>query len=113
MTEDGLFDPAKVDVVGVSADGTVELFIVQDRPWTGTDAQLGSLQQKIHNYVSYALDGAMVSSYPEVAGTSWRIVIHSHVGEPDNRTTIMLEALREPRLGYGASLVVRTGNGAG
>jgi hypothetical protein len=110
---DGLFDPAKVDLVGVAVDGVVELFVLQDQPWTGSDAQLGSLQQKIHNYVAYALDGPMVDSYPEVAGMPWRIVVHSQIGEPDGRTSLMLEALREPLLRYGASLAVRTGSPAG
>lgn len=67
-SDERLFDPAKVDVCSVSGDGVVELVIVQDHPWTGSDAHVESLQQKIQTYVSYALDGQMVADFPQTAG---------------------------------------------
>ena len=57
------------------------MFIVQDHPWTGSDAQLQSLQDiKVQTYVSYALDGQMVAAYPDTVGLKWRIVIHAQTG---------------------------------
>jgi hypothetical protein len=95
------FDPTKVDLVGASAEGVLQLFIVQDQPWSGSDAQLTSLQEKVQTYVSYALDGQLERDYPEVVGKPWQIVIHSQVGQPDERTQYVLTALNA-RLGtYG------------
>jgi hypothetical protein len=84
---------------------TVDLHIVQDQAWTGSDEQITSLQHKINNYVSFALDGALTEKYPETEGKPWRIVIASQAGEPDPRTMVVLDqrapALRE----YGGDLV--------
>ena len=47
---DALFDPTKVDVVSVSEDGSVvTVSISQVGPWSGSDVQLQSLQEKIHD----------------------------------------------------------------
>lgn len=60
-----IFDPTKVDVVAASPDQLrVEVIIAQGGPWTGSDHQIDSLQQKIHNYVGFVLDGAMVQHFP-------------------------------------------------
>ena len=57
------FDAGKVDLVCVTADGlTVNLYIVQSDPCIGSDDQLQSLQRKLHNYVSFALDGEPLTS---------------------------------------------------
>jgi hypothetical protein len=46
--ESEMFDPTKVDVVSVSADGsTVTVSIAQVGPWTGSDTQIQCLQKKI------------------------------------------------------------------
>jgi len=107
--EERLFDPAKVDVCAISEGGVVELFIVQDHPWTGSDAQLQSLQDKVQTYVSYALDGQMVAAYPETLGLRWRIVIHAQTGPPDVRTQTVLDALNQRLTGYGGSIDTRVG----
>ena len=102
-----LFDPAKVDLVASPpGGGTVDLHIVVDAPWSGSDAQLRSLQDKIHSYVSFALDGQMVAMYPEVAGLPWRIIVTCHSGPPDDRTAELLRRTMEPVRAYGGTLVV-------
>ena len=102
-----LFDAGKVDLVAETADGIIELIVVQEQQWTGSDAQLASLQEKVQNYVSFALDGALVKQFPEVEGRPWRVVIHCLSGEPDARTKASLDVLA-PRLPeYGGSLLVR------
>jgi hypothetical protein len=45
-----------VALVAESSDGVIELVIVQDNPWTGSGAQMTSLQAKVQTYVSFALD---------------------------------------------------------
>lgn len=62
MASDVLFDPTKVDLVASAPDWTTaELYIVADAPWSGSDAQIRSLQDKIHTYVGFAVDGQMGS----------------------------------------------------
>lgn len=103
-----LFDASKVDVVALSPDGgTVELVVVADAPWTGSDAQLQSLQAKVQTYVGFALDGGLAEQHPEAARLPWRIVVHSQSGPPDARTDAVLEALTERLPSHGGALAVR------
>jgi Family of unknown function (DUF6572) len=102
--EGALFDAVKVDVVSLSSDGTVELYIVQDHQWTGSDAQLNSLQAKVHNYVGYALDGQLARDYPETVDKPWQIVVHCQTGAPDERTQYVLSELTKRLRPYGGSL---------
>ncbi|MEQ4209771.1 DUF6572 domain-containing protein [Actinopolymorpha sp. B9G3] len=104
---EALFDPGKVDLVAETADGVVELVIVADAPWTGSDAQLSSLQDKVQTYVSFALDGQMERSFPEAAGRPWRIVVSAQAGDPDHRTNSVLQTLADRLPQYGGSLLIR------
>ena len=104
-----LFEPLKVDLVAESPDGVIELIIVQANPWTGSDAQVGSLQEKVQTYVSFALDGGLEQQIPEAAGRPWRIVVNSLTGALDARTQSVLDVLASRLPGYGGSLAVRTG----
>jgi hypothetical protein len=107
-TPDALFEPSKVDLVALSDDGsTVSLYIVSDSEWNGTDAQLESLQRKIHNYVSFAIDGPMTAAYPEAEGLAWQIVIDCQRGRPDERTRSVLSQVAQAVTRYGGDLVVR------
>lgn len=104
---DALFDPSTVDLVVVSPDGTtVALHIVNDAPWSGSDAQIESLQRKVHNYVSFALDGQMVRMHPETDGLSWQIRVDDQVGNRDHRSSRMLDELAEAVRRYGGDLIV-------
>ncbi len=108
MASDVLFDPTKVDLVGSAPDGTTaELYIVADAPWSGSDAQIRSLQDKIHAYVAFAVDGQMAQLYPELASMPWRIVIRCLSGRPDVRTADVLSRTIAPVRGYGGDLEVR------
>lgn len=104
-----LSDPGKVDLVAESAEGVIELIIVQDQEWAGSDAQLASLQEKVQTYVSFALDGGLARQFPEAAGRPWRIVISCLSGEPDERTRMVLDVLATRLPEYGGSLLVRAG----
>jgi len=105
---DELFDMSKVDLVSVSEDGsTVSLYIVSDSGWSASDAQIESLQKKIHNYVSFAIDGPMTATYQGTDGLAWQIVIDCQAGLPDERTRAVLSQVREALTGYGGDLVVQ------
>jgi hypothetical protein len=102
-----VFDASKIDLVSLTADGgTVELHIVADAPWTGSDDELMSLQQKINTYVGFALDGQLHASYPETKGLGWRIVIDAHAGQPNDRTAQVIAQVAEGVRRYGGDLVV-------
>lgn len=102
-----LFDPNRVDVVAESAEGIIELVIVQDQRWTGSAAQTSSLQAKVQTYVSFAVDGPLVQQFPEAAGRPWRIVINCLSGQPDKRTQATLDMVASRLPEYGGSLLVR------
>lgn len=105
--QDILFDASKVDLVSLAADeSAVELHIVADGAWTGSDEQIRSLQEKVQTYVGYAVDGQLVAAYPECASMPWRIVIQCRSGGPDPRTADVLARTRQPVQGYGGDLVV-------
>lgn len=86
----------------------MQLFIVRDEPWSGSDEELLSLQQKIHSYVGFAADGQLVEQYPETAGSPWQIVIRSFGGEPDPRSIRLIDELAQRIPSYGGSLVAET-----
>ena len=103
-----LFDPTQVDVIGESRDGVIELIVVRAHPWTGSEAEVASLQAKVQTYVSFALDGGLLEQLPETAGKPWRIVVNSLAGEPDSRTRQVLEVLATRLPLHGGSLLLRS-----
>jgi hypothetical protein len=101
-----VFDAATVDLVTMLPDGAGAcLYIVQDLAWSGSDEQLVSLQEKVHNYVGFALDGEMAAQYPGTSGLPWRIVIDSQAGRMDARTAELVELLVPAVSRYGGELV--------
>jgi hypothetical protein len=102
------FSEPTIDLVGVSPDGsTVLIYLVQSGAWTGSDAQISSLQTKIQNYVGFALDGQLVSAYPDVQGLRWSIVVDCQTGPPDPRSAEVLAHAAEAIKGYGGALTVK------
>lgn len=79
-----------------------------DKPWTGSDAQLESLQAKVQTYVAFALDGELAERFPEAIGKPWRIVVNCLAGEPDSRTAQVLDVLGTRLPDHGGSLLVRS-----
>ena len=66
------------------------------------------MQEKIHAYVGFAVDGQIAELYPELASMPWRIVIRCLSGRPDVRTADVLARTIEPVRGHGGDLEVRT-----
>jgi hypothetical protein len=110
---ESLFDAAQVDLVALAeAADVVELLIVQDAPWTGSDAQLRSFEEKVQAYVSYATGGQLTAAYPETQGLPWRIVVHAQTGQPDERTAETVSRLSGHVRQDGGELVTRVGSAA-
>ncbi len=101
-----LFDPTTVDLVASTRSGDARLYIVRDQQWTGSDPEIRSLQEKIHNYVGFALDGGMVALYPELTAQPWAIVIDTYTGRPDARTIDVLQRTGDVVRQYGGELVL-------
>lgn len=53
----------------------VELVMFEGRPWDGGEEQLFQLQEKLNAYFSFALDGEMAESYPELANKPLSVVL--------------------------------------
>lgn len=106
---DTLFDPTTIDLVSLTPDGKgVELRIINDRGWSGSDNQINSLQSKVQTYVSFALDGQLAATYPKTAQLSWSIVIACREGFPDPRTNFVINQMAGAVGQHGGSLRVES-----
>jgi len=84
-----------IDVIAQDAQtGDVALIMTETRPWDGSDARLFQLQEKINAYLSFALDGEMVETYPQFAGRSIRLQLDC-TEPPDTRTARFIRIVRE------------------
>lgn len=108
LAPEALFDATKVELVAISADcEVVDLIIVNDSRWTGSDAQVMSLQQKIHTYVGFALDGQMTATYPETDGLEWRIIVDDRAGPVDPTSADIIERVAARVRQFGGDLIVK------
>jgi len=77
----------RVGVIDVVAHDTKtgEVVLAMNEPdeWDGSEARLLALQERFNAYVSFLLDGEMVSEHPELAGKPARIEVRcAHVPDP-------------------------------
>jgi hypothetical protein len=100
------FDPEKVDLVTQDSSGGANLYVVQDRPWIGSEAEAESLEQKLHNYVNFAREGQMHETYPELRGQPWKILIDTYVGPPPAECWERLSVLGDVIRDRGGDLIV-------
>jgi len=75
---------------------TGEVVLVMNEPdeWDGTDARLLALQERFNAYVSFLLDGEMVSEHPELASKPVRIEVHC-ADVPDPRAIELLGLIHD------------------
>jgi len=100
---------AVIDLVSFNAKtDTYSLIIVEKRPWDGSGKRLLELQQRVNDYLSFALDGEMLRIYPETRGKRVRILL-SCTHEPDARTSEFLrmaaDRCRENDVEFGVQVV--------
>jgi len=91
----GVANPAVVDLFGVDGKtGEVVLAMREPRPWDASDDQLHQLQEKFNAYVSFLLDGEMLTAHPELAGKPARIELRcDHM--PDERALELLNLIHD------------------
>ena len=65
MNREGITYPNVLDLVTMS-DDSCSLILVEERASREGDAL--ALQEKLNNYLSYALDGGLAADYPESRG---------------------------------------------
>lgn len=82
------------------------LVMVEPRKWDGSEERLFQLQEKFNAYLSFALDGEWMESYPELAKKSLRIQLES-VYMPDSRALELLHRIHEQISFQGITLEVR------
>jgi uncharacterized protein DUF6572 len=101
-----LFDRDKIDLVTQDPGGGANLYIVQDQPWIDSEAETDSLDQKIASYVTFAHQGQMEETYPELRGQPWRIIIDTYVGPPPPGCWERLSGLGDAVRDLGGDLIV-------
>jgi hypothetical protein len=88
----------RVGVIDVIAHDTKtgEVVLVMNEPneWDGSDARLLALQERFNAYVSFLLDGEMVSEHPELASKPVRIEVHC-ADVPDPRAIELLGMIHD------------------
>jgi hypothetical protein len=89
----GVHNPKKIDLITRTKTDEIVLVMIEDRPWDGGEDRLAELQDKINNYLAFALDGALFQQIPEAKDK--RVIIRldcSH--EPDTATLDFIDAVR-------------------
>jgi hypothetical protein len=74
--------------------GEIALIMIESRAWDGSDERLFQLQEKINAYLSFALDGEMIETYPAFAGIPARLQLDC-ASAPDPRTRHFIEIVRQ------------------
>lgn len=96
-----------IDIIAEDANtGEVTLIMLEPRPWDGSELRLFQLQEKINAYLSFALDGEMVESFPQFAGKKIRLQLDC-VGFPENDVVGFLSMVRDQIAFQGINLEVR------
>ena len=74
---------------------SVILCMVEVREWGDRGALLPELQQKFSTYLTYALDGQLVSDYPAMAGKPIRFELRTDFAPTQRRQRLMDIVTRE------------------
>ena len=102
----GVEHPGVLDALGRDPEtGEVVLVMLEPRAWSGGEAQLVQLQEKLNAYLSFALDGEMVEQLPQLAGVPVRIQL-ACAEEPPAPVVGLLEKVREQIAFQGIGLEV-------
>ena len=91
----GVQNPTVIDLVTYdSKSGEFALIMTETRPWDGSADRVLELQEKINNYLSFALDGRLERQHPGSVGKPIRIQLDC-VSPPDPETGHFVELVRE------------------
>ncbi len=91
----GLEYPAVLDAFAhdTRSDRLV-LAMYETRLWSGEEAHLLQLQEKLNAYLSFILDGEMAESFPQLTNKPVTIQLRS-VHEPEEKTSDLIRRMRE------------------
>lgn len=95
VTPKGVAHPSVLDAFAY--DGRRNMLVLamyETRPWTGGEAQLFQLQEKLNAYASFILDGEMTDSFPQYADHPVEIQLRSK-HEPNEDALRFLTSARE------------------
>jgi hypothetical protein len=102
----GVENPRVIDLVTYDPRyGEYVLIMTEERQWDGSADRVLQLQEKVNNYLLFALDGQMVKEYPDSAGKPIRLQLDC-VAEPDAESARFIELLREKLRREGIRLIV-------
>lgn len=76
----GIHESETIDLVARATDGRYVLVMVETRPWGADPAQPDQLKAKINTYAQFALDGGLLSHYPQAANQA--IIIRLDCSQP-------------------------------
>jgi hypothetical protein len=105
----GVKNPKSLDLIELSEDKTtVNLTMIEDRPWASSEEQINELEEKVNNYVDYIIDGWFAKQFPQYQGKKLQVILQC-VEAPDKRETVLLEAARrylsEKEIGFVVKVV--------
>ncbi len=70
----GVENPASLDAMAFDKEtGEIVLIMVEPRPWDGSEERLFQLQEKLNAYLSFALDGELFDTFPQLVGKPIRV----------------------------------------
>ena len=102
----GVENPRVIDLVTYDPkSGEYALIMTEEREWDGSPDRVLQLQEKVNNYLSFALDGQMARQYPESVGKPIRLQLDC-VAEPDAASARLIELVREKLRSEGIRLIV-------
>lgn len=95
LTPNGVAHPAVLDAFAYdSRRDMLVLAMYETRPWTGAEAHLFQLQEKLNAYASFILDGEMHDSFPQFRDKPVEIQLRT-AHEPDQLALRLLAQARE------------------
>lgn len=91
----GLEHPAVLDAFAHDKRrDTLVLAMYETRPWTGDEAHILQLQEKLNAYASFILDGEMAESFPQFVGKPVEIQLRTR-HQPDPLTLGFLNQAKD------------------
>jgi hypothetical protein len=91
----GLEHPAVLDAFAHDKRrDTLVLAMYETRPWTGEEAHILQLQEKLNAYASFILDGEMAESFPQFVGKPVEIQLRTR-HQPDPVTLGFLNQAKD------------------
>ncbi len=108
MTDNsGVRNPGVVDLITFDPKTDEHVLVmIETRPWDGSFERLKEIQDKVNNYLVFALDGEMVRKFPDSKNKRVRLQLNSFES-PDSKTQEFLVAVAEKLRQNGVNFAIR------